>query len=77
MAKAYRCDICNRVYDGPADMVIVLNKALETVLRFVLGVKMSPENDDAPTYQKDCCPECATSFTGWYKQQRSKYDGQS
>ena len=70
MARAYECDVCGRIYKGVSEIQISLSKGLELVLRFVLGIKFSPENEEAPTYIKDLCPECAKGFTIWYKATR-------
>lgn len=72
MARAYKCDICGRIFEGITDMQITLSKGLEMVLRFVLGIKFTPENEEAQTYIKDCCPDCAKSFTEWYKLEKIK-----
>lgn len=71
MAKAYECDVCGKIYKGVSEIQISLSQGLEMVLRFVLGLKFSPENEEAPTYIKDLCPECAKSFTIWYKATRA------
>lgn len=71
MARAYKCDVCGRIFEGISTLQIILNKGLETVLRFVLGVKFSPENEEAQTYIKDLCPDCAKGFTVWYQMARA------
>ena len=73
MAKAYKCDVCGRIFEGITDMELKLSKKLEELLRFVLGVKISPGNEEAQIYTKDCCPDCAKSFVNWYKTEQGKH----
>lgn len=72
MAKGYWCEICDKSFKGAPDLQMFLNKALESLLRFTLGIKISPESEEANTYQKDLCPGCAESYVKWYKEQRDK-----
>lgn len=71
MSKAYKCDISGEIFEGTTDLQLSLSKDLEVALRFVLGIKISPENEDAPFYHKDLCPACAKSFVEWYKHARA------
>jgi protein-arginine kinase activator protein McsA len=72
MAKAYVCDVCERIFSGASDMQLILGKGLEVILRFILGIKISPENEQADIYTKDLCPKCAKGFTEWYKQTKAE-----
>lgn len=67
MAKAYKCDICDKVFEGITEMQVILSKGVEIVLRFTLGIKISPQNDQANTYTKDLCPDCTNSFVQWFR----------
>lgn len=67
MSKAFRCDRCGKVFDGIADMQAALNKSLEMLRCFMLGVKFTPESDEAPLHFKDFCPACAKELCEWLK----------
>lgn len=72
MAKGYWCEICDKPFKGVPDLQMFLNRALEALLRFTLGIKISPENEEANTYQKDLCHACGASFVKWYKEKRDE-----
>lgn len=67
MSKAYKCDRCGKYHDGAADMQVGLDRQGETILRYTLGIKFSPEMDQAQVYLKDLCNECAKGFCAWIK----------
>ena len=75
MSKAYKCDVCGRLFDGCEIMRHELNRQSEVILRYSLGLVFSPENESAPVYPKDLCKECTDSWVEWYKKQRSQYVG--
>ena len=70
MAKAYKCDKCQRYFDGYADMQLQFGKGLEKI---ILGIKYSPENgDNSPLYFHDLCPNCAKDFCAWWSKKGDK-----
>ena len=71
MARAYKCDICGRIFEGITDMQLILSRGLEKLLSFTLGIKITPESETADTYTKDCCPSCAKLFIDWYRHARA------
>ncbi len=67
MAKAYKCDRCGIYRDGSADMQVGLDKQGEIILRHTLGIKFSPEMEQASIYLKDLCNDCTKQFCDWIK----------
>ncbi len=74
MAHAFKCDKCGEFHEGSADMQVGLDKRGETILRHTLGLKFSPENQEAPVYLKDLCNKCTKGFCAWIK---GEYDAQN
>lgn len=71
MSKAYKCDKCGEFCEGAADMQVGLDKQGEVILRHTLGIKFSPEMQEASVYLKDLCNKCAKSFCVWFKEERN------
>lgn len=67
MASAYKCDKCGKFHEGRADMQVGLDKQGEVILKHTLGIKFSPENNEAGVYLKDLCNECTKGFCEWFK----------
>lgn len=66
VAKAYKCDKCQRYYDGYADMQLQFGRGLDKIF---IGIKYSPENEqDANIYLHDLCPDCAKAFCHWWSE---------
>lgn len=68
MSKAYKCDKCGVYFDGCADMQVGLDKQGEIILRHTLGIKFSPEMQEANIYLKDLCNSCTKQFCEWFRQ---------
>jgi hypothetical protein len=55
-------------------MQVGLDKQGETILRHTLGIKFSPEMENANIYLKDLCNICAKKFCKWITNDESKQD---
>lgn len=69
MAKAYKCDKCGLFIEGSADMQVGLDKRGEIILRHTLGIKFSPEMEEATIYLKDLCNKCTKAFCSWFRKE--------
>lgn len=65
MSKAYRCDKCGELHDGSSEMQLQFDPG--PILKTIIGIKYTPEKEDAPLYLHDLCRKCELDFVNWWK----------